>query len=136
MKILIIIVFLIFGCSQENKEQAELTENESSKITDNGHFRITYLSKTNPIEINQMHAWIINIQDINGENIDQALVAIDGGMPAHNHGLPTQPQMTKNLGSGNYLVEGMKFHMHGSWVVNFSIEANGQSDQVTFQLSL
>lgn len=136
MKILIIIVFLIFGCSQESKEQAELTENESSKITDNGHFRITYLSKTNPIEINQMHAWIINIQDINGENIDHALVAIDGGMPAHNHGLPTQPQMTKNLGSGNYLVEGMKFHMHGSWIVNFSIEANGQSDQVTFQLSL
>jgi hypothetical protein len=57
-------------------------------------------------------------------------------MPQHGHGLPTQPLVTAYLGDGTYLVEGMKFQMGGWWVVDFTIEANGQSDTVRFNLSL
>jgi len=55
-------------------------------------------------------------------------------MPQHGHGLPSQPQVTKNLGQGNYLVEGFMFGGAGWWVVNFHITANGQNDKVTFNL--
>jgi hypothetical protein len=57
-------------------------------------------------------------------------------MPQHGHGLPSRPQVTKNLGSGNYLVEGMKFQMGGWWVMDFTINANGQTDAVHFNMML
>jgi hypothetical protein len=57
-------------------------------------------------------------------------------MPQHGHGLPTSPQVTQNLGNGDYLVEGMKFQMPGWWEVRFNILAGGQSDAITFNLTL
>ena len=52
-----------------------------------------------------------------------AAITVDGDMPQHGHGLPTRPQVTKHLGNGDYLVEGMKFQMGGWWVVDFTIDA-------------
>jgi hypothetical protein len=60
---------------------------------------------------------------------------VDGGMPQHNHGMPTQPQVTP-LGSGDYRVEGMKFQMPGHWVVTVAVDAEGQQDTATFNLQL
>jgi hypothetical protein len=57
-------------------------------------------------------------------------------MPQHGHGLPTSPQVTQNLGNGDYLVEGMKFQMPGWWEVRFSISAGAQTDTITFNLTL
>ncbi len=58
------------------------------------------------------------------------------GMPVHDHGLPTLPLATQNLGDGDYLVEGMKFHMNGWWQVTLSIVSGDDSDSVTFDLQL
>ena len=129
MKYLIFILLSIFSVNTQ-------AETKSSKQTNAGHFFITYESQAKPIIINQMHAWIINIQDENRQKVTDASVEIAGGMPEHDHGLPTQPKVTKNLGKGKYLLEGLKFHMHGSWVVTLSIEAAGKTDQVTFSLNL
>ncbi len=57
-------------------------------------------------------------------------------MPQHGHGLPTRPQVTKNLGNGDYLVEGMKFQMGGWWVVDFTIDTAGKHDTVRFNMIL
>ena len=57
-------------------------------------------------------------------------------MPEHNHGMPTQPQVTESQGGGNYRVEGMQFQMGGLWTVTFVIEAGGVQDTVTFNLQL
>ena len=48
-------------------------------------------------------------------------------MPRHGHGLPTKPRVTRPLGNGDHLVEGMKFNMGGWWVVKFRVAsaANG-----------
>ena len=129
MKYLIFILLTLFLVNSQ-------AETKSSKLTDAGLFFITYESQAKPIIINQMHAWVINIQDEDRQEVTDATIEIVGGMPEHDHGLPTQPRMTKNLGDGNYLLEGLKFHMHGSWVVTLSIEAAGKTDQVTFSLNL
>jgi hypothetical protein len=57
-------------------------------------------------------------------------------MLVHDHGLPTLPLATQNLGDGDYLVEGMKFHMNGWWQVTLSIVSGDDSDSVTFDLQL
>ncbi len=56
-------------------------------------------------------------------------------VPEHEHGLPTLPQV-KNLGGGRYLIEGLKFHMPGSWIVALRIKSGGVTDSVRFELAL
>ncbi|MEO8103087.1 MAG: FixH family protein, partial [Betaproteobacteria bacterium] len=67
-----------------------------------------------------------------GEPVSQARFQVDGGMPQHGHGLPSQPQVTKELTAGNYLLEGMKFSMTGWWEIRLAIHTPNASDRVTF----
>ena len=57
-------------------------------------------------------------------------------MPAHNHGLPTQPRVKADLGAGHYRVEGMRFHMAGHWEIRVTIAAAGREDTVVIPLDL
>jgi hypothetical protein len=61
---------------------------------------------------------------------------VDGGMPQHGHGLPTNPEVTEYLGNGDYLVEGMRFQMTGFWEVRFVINSGENSDSITFNLNV
>ena len=55
-------------------------------------------------------------------------------MPQHNHGLPTAPEVTRYLGEGRYLVEGLRFHMPGWWELRLDISVGDARDSVTFNL--
>lgn len=107
-----------------------------SKPTDQGLYRATIASRLDPIAINQMHAWTIHVETPNGQPVEKAEILVDGGMPQHGHGLPTQPKVTRYLGHGDYLIEGMKFNMPGWWVLKFQVSANDRPDTVTFNLVL
>jgi hypothetical protein len=107
------------------------TSNES----DNGLFTVAYKSDLDPITINELHTWTLHVETAAGEPLDGATVTVDGGMPEHNHGLPTQPLVTP-LGGGDYRVEGMKFQMPGQWFVTVVVDAAGQQDTARFNLQL
>ena len=124
-------LLLLLMCTTGTTEQAEMT-----KPTENQRFRISFTSQLEPIAINTMHTWAIHVEDINGQPISDAEISIDGGMPEHDHGLPSQPQVAHDTGAGDYLVEGMKFHMIGAWTVTITITHGNISDQVTFNLDL
>ena len=81
--------------------------------SDQGLFTVRYASELDPVSINEVHAWTLHVETADGQPVDGAVIAVDGGMPEHNHGMPTQPEVTENLGDGNYRVEGMKFQMPG-----------------------
>lgn len=85
-----------------------------------------------PAAINQIHSWKVRVASPAGLPITQARIAVDGGMPQHGHGLPTQPQVTQELGEGLYLMEGMKFSMTGWWEIKLAIQTPAASDTVTF----
>ena len=76
------------------------------------------------------------VADAQGRPIEGAVIGVDGGMPQHGHGLPTQPKVTRSVGEGVYEVEGMKFNMGGWWEVKFAIAAAAGADTVTFNLDL
>jgi hypothetical protein len=99
-------------------------------------FRISYTSNVKPIPLNQIHSWTLHVETANGQPLENADISVDGGMPQHGHGLPTRPQVTENLGGGDYLVEGMNFQMSGWWEVRFGIGAGDQSDTATFNIIL
>jgi hypothetical protein len=71
-------------------------------------------SRLSPLEINSIHSWEIVLTDEQGP-IEDAALTVTGGMPEHNHGMPTQPQITQQLAAGRYLLEGVRFHMPGLW---------------------
>lgn len=78
----------------------------------------------------------IAVTDALGNPVEGAAIAVDGGMPAHGHGLPTRPRVTRELGDGAYLVEGLRFNMGGWWVLEFEVSAPVGTDRITFNLNL
>ena len=103
-----------------------------------GKFTVSYKSDLDPVTINKLHTWTVHVADSAGKPVDNATVAIDGGMPEHNHGMPTQPIVTP-IGSGDYRSEGMKFQMPGWWTVTITVTDTvgfAQPDSATFNLLL
>ena len=99
-------------------------------------FQVSFESELKPIVINQIHQWIIQVQTLDGVPVSKAEISFDGGMPDHDHGLPTVPQVTENLGDGRYRVEGLRFHMQGLWELKITIQADNMEDVVTISLEL
>ena len=106
-----------------------------SATTESIHFRASYKSKVEPLPLNRIHSWVLHIETLDSKPVEKAEIAVYGGMPAHKHGLPTEPQVSE-IGDGDYLVEGIKFSMNGSWQLWFDIRADGIADQVIFDIDL
>lgn len=84
----------------------------------------------------QLQTMRVAIVDGSGKGIDGASILVDGGMPQHGHGLPTQPKVTRNLGGGLYEIEGVRFNMGGWWEFKLAINGVAGADTVTFNFDL
>ncbi|MDP1547332.1 MAG: FixH family protein [Anaerolineales bacterium] len=109
---------------------------DTTRTTNNGAFVISFKSQLDPIAIGSMHSWILHVETADGQPVEGATISVGGGMPEHGHGLPTSPQVTQDMGDGDYLVEGLRFQMGGWWEVKFNISADGVEDNVTFNIIL
>ena len=107
-----------------------------TRASDAGLYRATLAPEAMPVTVGQMHVWTVTIQTADGAPLTKAGFAISGGMPQHGHGLPTAPQITKNLGEGSYLIEGVKFNMGGWWRFEIAINGSVGPDVVAFNLIL
>ncbi len=101
-----------------------------------GNFVVRLDHGTDTLPLNKIHKCTIEIVDRKGSPIDGAVIMVDGGMPAHGHGLPTTPKVTKSLGAGKYLVEGIRFSMPGMCQLTFHIHVNGEKDVVIFNFKV
>ncbi len=104
--------------------------------SEKGLYKLAYTSALEPIEINRIHEWLLHIETADGDLVENAEVTVDGGMPVHNHGLPTRPTVTAYLGNGDYRVEGLRFHMNGQWEIWISVKSGSMTDIVTIPLQL
>ena len=105
-------------------------------VSKRGLFTVSYESALQPIEINQMHYWVLHIESEGGGLVTGAHIEVIGGMPAHDHGLPTRPRVTTELKDGNYRLDGMRFHMAGDWELTITITVDGNTDTVIVALHL
>ena len=111
------------------------SEYASERLSAQGTYRVSYRTD-GAVPVGRLHAWTLHVARADGTPVTDANIAIDGDMPQHLHGLPTRPRMTRNLGNGDYLVEGVKFQMGGWWVMDFEVTAAGRTDRVRFNLQL
>jgi hypothetical protein len=97
-----------------------------------GRYVVQIEPPTAPPAVNQMHSWQIRLSSPDGAPVRNARIAVDGGMPQHGHGLPTRPQVTREIADGTYLMEGMKFSMTGWWEIKLAIQAVDGADTAVF----
>jgi YtkA-like len=97
---------------------------------------VATLAPGQPLRPRQLQTVRVTVVDDSGRPVDGAMLAIDGGMPEHGHGLPTRPRVTRNLGDGIYEIEGVRFNMGGWWEFKVEISAGAGTDVVTFNLAL
>lgn len=107
-----------------------------SWVSASGNFLLSFRSDSEPPPINRIHAWTLHLGNAQGEPVANAEISVSGGMPEHDHGLPTAPRVTGYLGQGDYRLEGMRFHMSGDWELTVDIRAAGLTDTVTVPLRL
>jgi hypothetical protein len=100
------------------------------------HVYVAQLQPTAPLLKRRLQNVPVRITDASGKPVDGATITIDGGMPEHGHGLPTQPRVTRALGDGVYEIEGLRFNMGGWWEVKLEIASSAGIDNVTFNLDL
>ncbi len=101
-----------------------------------GYYRISFESEIDPLTINRIHYWTFKVTTPAGEPVRGAVISVTGGMPLHNHGLPTAPRQTAELDGGRYRVEGFRFHMRGDWELVVTIDVPDQRDTAVISLTL
>jgi hypothetical protein len=126
---------LLTGCMHSGSAPADL-DYSRTRTSEHGVYRAAIRPEGDSIPQGQLQKWTLHLDAVSGAPVSNARVSIDGGMPQHGHGLPTKPRVTRELGDGDYLVEGMKFNMGGWWVVKFRVDSQAGSDSLIFNLSL
>lgn len=104
--------------------------------SESGALRVSYTSDVVPVPLNRMHAWTLHVETRDGVPVADAEISVDGGMPAHNHGLATAPAVTAYPGNGDYRVEGLRFHMQGDWELRITVRQGGSTDRIVIPLRL
>ena len=132
MKILFAISLLLtlFSASAADVNLPDL-----NGVTDKG-FKIEIYSELSPLSINTIHSWHIRVLDRDDEILELEELNVFGGMPEHDHGLPTQPQVTRRLDNGDYLLEGVRFHMQGHWELQIEFQYAGVDDTAIIDFEL
>ena len=126
---------VVTGCMHSMKAPSNL-DYSRTRASEHGLYRAAIKPEGDSIPQGKLQKWTLHLDAANGSPVSAAKVAVDGGMPQHGHGLPTKPRVTRELGNGDYLVEGMKFNMGGWWVVKFRVSSTVGADSLVFNLNL
>ena len=130
-----ITLIALSGCMMFMQPPADL-DFARTRVSEHAMFRGTIKPAGDSIPRGKLQTWTLHIETADGAVLDSATITVDGGMPQHGHGLPTKPLVTRHLGQGDHLVEGMKFNMGGWWVVKFRVGTAAATDTLVFNLKL
>ena len=123
------------GCMMFAKPPKDL-DYSRTRMSEGGRYRAAIKPQGDSIPQGKLHRWVLHLETASGAPVDACEITVDGGMPQHGHGLPTKPRVTRDLGNGDHLVDGMKFNMGGWWVVKFRVASTTGTDSVVFNLKL
>lgn len=132
MKIFFALSLLLAMCSAN---AADVSLPDLSGVTDRG-LKIEIYSELSPLRINQIHSWHVRVLNADEESQELEDLVVFGGMPEHDHGLPTQPEVTTRLDNGDYLLEGVRFHMQGHWQLQIELQLHGVADTAIIEFDL
>jgi len=132
MSFVITLAVLSVGCATRPPE----SEFGRGPRTSQNHLYTATLQPVEVLSVRRLQTVSVRITDANGEPVDNAVITVDGGMPEHGHGLPTQPRVTRAFGDGVYEIQGLRFSMGGWWELKLAIASESGADKITFNLNL
>lgn len=104
-----------------------------SRPTASGEFRVSYTPSPDPIPLNEYFTLKLTVRDRAGAPADA--IEVDADMPSHNHGMLSAPAVSRQ-GPGEFLAEGMLFHMPGDWELYVDVQTEGGPQRVVFPIFL
>jgi hypothetical protein len=104
--------------------------------TSAGGTYVATIEPAQPLRVRRMQTVKLTLRTAAQAPVESASIQVDGGMPEHGHGLPTQPRVMRSLGDGSYQVDGVRFNMGGWWELKFRVASAAGTDSVTFNLDL
>ena len=118
------------------QKRPEKIDVATTRKSEGGSITVSYSNPEKTVPLNQIHSWILTLKDKNGKLLENAEIAASADMPEHLHGTTTRPEARPGSKPGQYVIEGMNFHMPGWWEVTLDITGGGTRDLVRFQLVL
>jgi len=106
------------------------------ELGESNGYRVRIYSQLSPVQINRIHSWELEVLDADDNPVEGATITVTGGMPDHDHGMPTNPQVTGALANGRYLLEGVRFHMPGRWVLLIDIDGPDTESSLELEFTL
>ncbi|MCC0044543.1 MAG: FixH family protein [Brucellaceae bacterium] len=132
--IVVLIVVGWFFLAGRHAPQGEV-DLSRSKSSDKGGYEVSIEPEQEPVAQGPLHAWLAHVKLADGTPVVDARITIDGGMPAHGHGLPTVPS-AEHIGDGVYRIDGVRFNMGGLWELRLVIDGPAGEEEVVFNIEL
>ena len=129
-------IFLLIGFLMWLPATNGLSQSATFSLKTNQDSALEIFSQLDPLAINTIHSWELVLHTVDGAPLIGAQMSVVGGMPDHDHGLPTSPVVSKEITPGRYLLEGMRFHMPGRWLLTFDVISDQGSESATLEFRL
>jgi hypothetical protein len=112
-------------------------ENLYHVYNDEETYRVSFMPEPNPIPLVEPFSMDVLVRlHPSGEQVGpEVSLKVDAAMPAHNHGMTTQPHVTRGQG-GWFHVDGMMFHMPGHWEIYFDVVEGAVSERAIFEIEM
>ena len=102
---------------------------------ESGNIKIKISGHKNFMALNKIQHWNVELTTLRNTPIVAAKILIDGGMPAHAHGLPTEP-VVEHVNENVYTIKGLKFSMAGVWMLFIDINTKAMTYRLTLEFDL
>lgn len=137
-RILISICVAALGGCDHKEEASPRPDAESNPVaewpatatTTDGNYTVTVTPVEGDVMANKHFSLDVVVKSA-GDQPQPGGVRIDADMPAHRHGMNTQPEVT-DRGNGRYRVDGMLFHMTGEWVITVKVARGDGVEEAAF----
>ena len=102
-------------------------------VGEGGLYAFELSASPDPPIVGELFRVVTQIRDARtGAPVEGAAFTLSAAMPEHGHGMTSAPEH-RDLGGGDYLSEGMKFHMPGTWTITARAARAGREDRITLR---
>ncbi len=120
----------------ESPGQPPARKNSLRRTSESGVYRVEVRPEDPSSPRDELHAWLVRIETLDGRSIRPGRLAFSAGMPQHGHGLPTAPHVTDALPDDWFRVSGIRFHMPGEWTLRVEFVGPSGPDVAIFQVDV
>lgn len=136
MLLFIPLAFAISACRAEPASDTQKTPQLPPKLTGVGQknlYRFDLTLTPDPPIVGEFFQVVTRIRDARtGMPISGAEFDLNAEMPEHGHGMTAIPRHYER-NPGDYVSEGLKFHMSGAWTITARASSAHQDDRITLR---